>query len=105
MTVSAAEDDDAVNDAASIAHAVVAADSAAEYDSVTIAGVVVTIDDDDIAGVDVPSEITGMLEGSGALYKVRLNAQPTSDVVISVAKSGSSSLTVSPARLTFTRAN
>ena len=105
VTVSAAEDDDAVNDAASIAHAVVAADSAAEYDSVTIAGVVVTIDDDDIAGVDVPSEITGMLEGSGALYKVRLNAQPTSDVVISVAKSGSSSLTVSPARLTFTRAN
>ena len=105
VTVSAAQDDDAVDNSASVAHAVVAANSAAEYDAVTIAGVVVTIDDDDIAGVDVHSEITGMLEGSGALYKVRLNAQPTSDVVISVTKSGSSSLTVSPATLTFTRDN
>ncbi len=52
MTVRAAQDADAVNDAASITHAVVAASSADEFDAVTIAGVTVTVADDD-AGVTV----------------------------------------------------
>ena len=49
MTVAAAQDADAVDDAASIAHAVDAARSANEYDNVSIAGVAVTVtvtDDD-----------------------------------------------------------
>ena len=42
MTVRAAQDADAVNDAASITHAVVAASSADEYDAVSVAGVSVS---------------------------------------------------------------
>ena len=51
VTVAAAHDADAVNDAASIAHAVDASRSANEYDNMTIAGVAVTVTDDDTAGV------------------------------------------------------
>ena len=50
MTVSAAQDADAANDAASIAHAVDASSSANEYDAVNIAGVAVTVTDDDAGG-------------------------------------------------------
>ena len=105
VTVAAAQDADAVNDAASITHAVVASRSANEYDQVTIAGVAVTVTDDDTAGVTVSETTLTVAEGGSATYTVVLDAQPTSDVVINVTKSGSSDVTVSPARLTFTTAN
>ena len=96
VTVAAADDADAVDDTASITHAVVAADSADEYDAATIAGVVVTVTDDDTAGVTV-SESTLMLdEGASATYTVVLDAQPAADVVIriSVTSTGSPDVTV-----------
>ena len=105
MTVRAAQDADAVNDSASIAHAVVAASSADEYDAVTIAGVAVTVTDDDTAGATVSETTLTVAEGGSATYTVVLDAQPASDVVISVTKSGSPDVTVSPATLTFTPAN
>ena len=105
VTVSAAQDADAANDAASITHAVVAASSADEYDAATIAGVAVTVTDDDTAGVTVSETTLTVTEGGSATYTVRLNTQPTSDVVIGVTKSGSPDVTVSPATLTFTPAN
>ena len=105
VTVSAAQDADAVNDAASIAHAVVDASSADEFDAVTIAGVAVTVTDDDDAGAAVSETTLTVAEGGSATYTVRLNTQPTSDVVISVTASGNTDVTVSPARLTFTTSN
>ena len=105
VTVAAAQDADAVDDAASIAHAVDAARSANEYDNVTIAGVAVTVTDDDTAGVTVSASSLTVAEGGSATYTVVLNLQPTSDVVINVTKRGSPDVTVSPARLTFTTAN
>ena len=105
VTVAAAQDADAANDAASITHAVDASRNANEYDAVTIAGVAVTVDDDDTAGVTVSASSVTVAEGGSATYTVVLNLQPTSDVVINVTKSGSSDVTVSPARLTFTTAN
>ena len=105
VRVAAAQDDDAVDDAASIAHAVDAARSADEYDNVSIAGVAVTVTDDDTAGVTVSASSVTVTEGGSGTYTVKLNLQPTSDVVINVTKSGSSDVTVSPARLTFTTAN
>ena len=105
VTVSAAQDADAVNDAAAIAHDVDAARSANEYDNVTIAGVAVTVTDDDTAGVTVSETALTVAEGGSATYTVKLNAQPTSDVVISVTASGNTDVTVSPATLTFTTAN
>ncbi len=103
VTVSAAEDADAVNDTASITHAVVAASSADEYDAVTIAGVAVTVTDDD-AGVSVSETTLTVTEGGSATYTVKLAAQPASDVVITVS-SGNTDVTVSPATLTFTPSN
>ena len=47
-----------MNDAASITHAVDASRSADEYDAVSVAGVAVTVADDDTAGVSV-SETNG----------------------------------------------
>ena len=105
VTVSAAQDADAVNDAATIAHAVVDARSADEYDNVTIAGVTVTVTDDDTAGATVSETTLTVAEGGSATYTVVLDAQPASDVVINVTKSGSPDVTVSPATLTFTPAN
>ncbi len=105
VTVRAAQDADAVNDAASIAHAVVAASSANEYDAVTIGSVAVTVTDDDDAGATVSETTLTVAEGGSATYTVVLDAQPASDVVISVTRTGSTDVTVSPATLTFTRAN
>ena len=103
VRVSASQDDDAGNDAAAISHAVDASRSADEYDRVTIAGVAVTVTDDD-AGVSVsPTDVT-VAEGASAAYTVVLDAQPSGNVVITVS-SGNTDVTVSPATLTFTRAN
>ena len=105
VRVAAAEDADAVNDAASITHAVVAASSANEFDLVTVAGVRVTVTDDDTAGATVSETTLTVAEGGSATYTVVLDAQPASDVVIGVTTSGSSDVTVLPATLTFTSSN
>ena len=102
VTVAAAEDADAVDDAASITHAVVAAGSADEYDDATIAGVAVTVVDDD-AGVTVSLATLRITEGNSSTYTVVLDALPASDVVITVTRSGD--VTPSPPTLTFTTAN
>ena len=52
-----------MNDAASISHAVVAARSANEYDAVSIAGVAVTVTDDETAGATVSETALEVTEG------------------------------------------
>ena len=104
VTVAAAQDDDAVNDAASITHAVDASRSANEFDAVTIDKVSVTVTDDDTAGVSVSETTLTVAEGGNATYTVKLDAQPASDVVITVS-SDNTDVTVSPATLTFTPSN
>ena len=94
VTVSAAQDADAVNDAASITHAVVAASSADEFDAATIAGVTVTVADDD-ARLVLDVEELEMNEGSSSTaYDVKLGGQPTGNVVVRVTVSGSSDVAV-----------
>ena len=105
VTVRAAQDADAVNDAASITHAVVAASSADEYDAVSVAGVAVTVADDDTAGVSVSETTLTVAEGNSSTYTVVLDAQPASDVVIGVTASGSPDVTVDRATLTFSPSN
>ena len=105
VTVAAAQDADTVNDTASIAHAVVAASSADEYDVVAIAAVAVSVDDDDTAAVTLSESSVTVAEGGNKTYTVVLNTQPASDVVINVTKSGSPDVSASPATLTFTTSN
>ncbi len=104
VTVRAAQDADAVNDAASITHAVDASRSADEYDAVSVAGVAVTVADDD-AGVSVSETTLTVAEGNSSTYTVVLDAQPASDVVIGVTASGSPDVTVDRATLTFSPSN
>ena len=85
VTVSAAADDDAVDDTATLTHAVVAASSDNAYDAVTVADVAVTVDDDETAAlVLAPSPLT-LLEGASATYEVALSSEPTADVTVAVA--------------------
>ena len=95
VTVSAAEDADAADDTATLDHAVVAASSDNTYDSVTIASVGVTVQDDDTPGVTLtaltPSPVP---EGGTATYTVKLDTLPASDVVIRVAKASGGSADV-----------
>ena len=113
VTLSAAHDADAVNDAASISHAVDASRSAHEYDAANVAGVAVTVTDNDAAGVTVSAMAVTANEGSTATYTVVLNTQPASNVVIGVTAGGSPDVTVDTDgttsgnrnTLTFTTAN
>ena len=84
VTVAAAQDADAVNDSAAIAHAVVPAESADEYDAATIAGVAVSVTDDDTAGVTVSETMLTLAEGASATYTVVLDAQPVATVLIRI---------------------
>ena len=104
VTVSAAPDDDAAADEVTLTHAV---SGTGEYASVAAADVVVTITDDDSAGVSVtPTELT-VTEGDagGGSYTVVLASQPTADVTVTVGGDDGSDVTVSPGALTFTAAN
>ena len=112
VTVAAAHDADAADDSAAIAHAVAPAESADEYDTAAIAGVAVTVDDDETAGATVSKSRLRMDEGGSNTYTVALKAQPASDVVIAVT-SDNSDVTVdtdaatsgSQNTLTFTPSN
>ncbi len=99
VTVSAAEDLDAVDDVVSITHAV-AEDSAAEYAGISVGSVAVTVVDDDAAGVSVSPETLSVVEGSAASYAVVLDAEPTGRVSVDV--SGGGDVTAEPASLVFT---
>ena len=115
VTVTAAQDDDAVNDAATIAHAVVDGSSADEYDPVDSVDLAVTVTDDDTAGITITAaDPFTVAEGGSATYTVKLNSEPSADVVISLTVSGSSEVTVADTdtvmtgvqnALTFTGAN
>ena len=103
VTVSAAADDDAVDGAATIAHAA----SGGDYVGVAVAGVAATEVDDDTAGVSVSERALTVPEGGTAAYEVVLDTRPTAAVTVTVAKrsGGDADLTVAPSSLTFTPAD
>ena len=101
VTVSAAEDDDAVVDAAvTLTHEV----SGGGYDGVTAADVEVTVIENDFVGVTVAPEALEVLEGGSETYTVVLDAEPTGPVTVTV-EGAAGDLTVSPETLSFTRSN
>ncbi len=97
VTVSAAQDDDAADDAATVSHTV----SGGGFDSVTAADVAVTVEDDDERGVSVSTTAMTVPEGASRTYTVVLSSQPTGPVTVSPSVAGSPDVTVSGA-LTFT---
>ena len=84
VTVTAAEDDDAVTDAAvALAHAIASADDS-DYDALTDQTVTVTITDNDTVGVDISETALTVAEGSSKSYTVELTSQPAGDVTVTV---------------------
>ena len=85
VTVAAADDDvDDGDVGVSLTHAVVGADSAAEYAGVAGESVAVTVADNDSAGVTVSPTSLDVVEGASGTYEVVLTAAPTAAVVVEV---------------------
>ncbi len=102
VTVSAAQDDDADDDTATLSHAVSGADYGAS--EVTADPVAVTVTDDDTRGVTVlPTSLT-IDEGGSGRYTMVLDTRPTDDVTVTVT-SDHTGVTASASTLTFTASN
>ncbi len=100
VTVTAAEDIDALtDDAVTLTHTV----SGADYASESAASVTVTITENDVRGVTVSPTSLTIAEGSTGTYTVVLNTQPTGDVTVAVG-GASGDVSVSTTSLTFTSA-
>ena len=100
FTVSAADDGDAIDGAATFTHSA----SGGGYASVSIASVAATEDDNDAVGVTVTPTALTVTEESTADYTVVLDSLPTGTVTVTVAKQsgGDDDLTADPTTLTFT---
>ena len=115
VTVTGAQDDDAVDDRGSIGHAIVRASTSSEYDNIGIDAVNVAVTDDDAAGFtidtdpDTPGAQRGpvaVVEGGTGEYTVVLDAAPgAGSVRISVTSSDTGAARASRSSLTFTRSN
>ena len=95
VTVSAAQDDDAFNDTATLAHNAQGGD----YDSIT-ANLAVTVNDDDTAEIILDSAMLTVDEGTTNSYTVVLNTLPTTDITVTISSDGD--VSVDEAVLTFT---
>ena len=90
VTVEGLDDADAGDEVVTLSHTPTGAD----YGTVTIGDVTVSVLDDDAAGVEVsPVELT-VGESSTATYTVRLNAAPSATTTVTMATSTGSGLTL-----------
>ena len=115
VTVTGAQDDDAVDDSGSIGHAIVRASTSSEYDNISIDAVNVAVTDDDTAGftIDTDPDTAGVqstpvavVEGETAEYTVVLDAAPaTGSVRITVTSDDTGAARASRSSLTFSRSN
>ena len=97
VTVSAAEDDDAAQDTATVTHTV----SGGDYGAITAQDVAVTVADNDTPGVTVAPTSLTVGEGDMGTYTVKLNTLPTGNVMVAIS-SNNTDVTVSPSPRTFT---
>ena len=102
VTVTAAQDDDAVDDdPLTLTHAVRGGD----YEGVAAAGVVVTIVEDDTAGVTISTDALELPEGGSQSYTVVLDTEPAADVTVAVTVLEDADIAVDETTLTFTADN
>ena len=99
VTVTAAQDDDAVaDDPVIITHAV----SGGDYEGVTTADVEVTIIEDDTTGVRISITALEISEGDTGRYTIVLDTEPTADVTVEIQVPEDAEIAVFPLTLTFT---
>ena len=101
VTLTAVEDDDAVTDApTTLTHTA----SGADYDSVAVVNLVVTVTENDTVGLTLSATTLTVTEGSSTdTYTVVLDTEPTGPVMVTIGQG--SEVTTSPATLNFTVAN
>ena len=100
VTVSAAQDDDARHDAATLSHTVTSTDT--DYNGITASEVAVTVTDDEMAGVSILPEELAIAEGGSDTYQVVLTSQPTDEVIVTISRSGDGGISIDDQELTFT---
>ena len=71
----------------------------------TPANKILTITDNEMAGVTVSSTALTITEGMAGTYTLVLTAQPSADVILTANSSATASATVAPTMLTFTSSN
>ncbi len=98
VTVSAGEDSDASNDAATLLHTASGGDYAGETASLAVT----TTDDDEAGIVLTPSSSLTVAEGGSNTYTVRLATQPTDTVEVAITGNSGTDLTLDEISLTFT---
>ena len=104
VTVSAAEDDDAIADAeVTLTHTVTSAD--AGYAALDPATVTVRVAENDTAGVTVTPMTLDLDEGGSGSYTVVLDSEPSADVTVTISGHAGTDVTPSADTLTFTPAN
>ena len=102
VAVTAAQDDDAVtDDPVTLTHTI----SGGDYEDVAAAGVVVSITEDDTAGVTISTDALEVPEGDSPSYTIVLDTEPAADVMVVVAVPEDAEVAVSPLTLTFTADN
>ena len=100
VTVSAAQDDDAVADTATLTHTAAGGDYAGESEDL-----VVTVDEDESVGIVLNPTALSPPEGGNQSYSVKLSSQPTDQVTVAITGHGGTDLTLDTTSLTFTTAN
>ncbi|WP_025772552.1 hypothetical protein, partial [Thioalkalivibrio sp. HK1] len=102
VTISAEEDGDTTDETASIS---VSATGGGYQDATGTVSVDVT--DNDTAGMTVSTNTLGVDENASATFTVQLNTQPSGNVSVTVAQTGTANpdVTVNPTALTFTTSN
>ena len=102
VTVTAAQDDDAVaDDPVTLTHAV----SGGDYEGLAAASVEVTITEDDTAEVTISTTALEVPEGETGRYTVVLDTEPTADVTVAIQVPEDAEIAVDQTELTFTAAH
>ena len=99
VTIKAGQDDDAVNDTATLTHTA----SGGDYAGI-IADLPVTVTDDDTAAIVLSETGLTVTEGdaAGSSYTVKLATQPSDTVIVTISGHDGTDLTLSSDMLTFT---
>ena len=105
VTVTAEQDDDAVDEAVvNITHTVTStADS--DYDGLATGGVAVTVTDDDTVGVTISENSLEIEEGNSDTYTVVLDTEPTGNVTVTIGGTSDTDVSLNKTTLTFTTGN
>ncbi len=97
VTVSAGEDADAADDEATLTHTA----SGGDYEGKT-AELSVTVDDDELVGVELSASSLTPSEGGSASYTVKLSTQPSASVTVTITGTTGTDLSLDTTSLTFT---